>query len=151
MAEEQATVSDGHGTTIEFRSLDGIGLSGTLVVPPTAVESATVLVHGGGVTRDEGGFFSRLAFGLSQVGIASLRFDLRGHGRSEGRQEDLTLSGVANDIRAAVAYVRTVVGGRWSAGQRDRGELQWRYQRLVRLASSAGGSTVGTAQSADRL
>ncbi|WP_203789617.1 alpha/beta hydrolase, partial [Paractinoplanes rishiriensis] len=65
-----------------------------------------VLVHGGGVTRDEGGYFSRLAEGMSAGGIASLRFDLRGHGESEGRQEDLTISGVLNDIRAAVAYAQ---------------------------------------------
>lgn len=88
---------------VEFRSLDGTPLSGSLVQPP-GVASAVVLVHGGGVTRDEGGFFTRLSAGLASVGVGSLRFDLRGHGRSGGRQEDLTLSGVANDIRAAVRH-----------------------------------------------
>lgn len=43
---------------------------------------------------------------LAEHGIASLRFDLRGHGESEGRQEDLTLSGLVNDIRTAVEYVQ---------------------------------------------
>ncbi|MFD6224362.1 hypothetical protein [Nocardia asteroides] len=37
------------------------------------------------------GFFTRLAAGLANAGVASLRFDLRGHGGSEGRQEELTL------------------------------------------------------------
>ena len=69
-----------------------------------------VLVHGGGVTREEGGFFARLAAGFAEVGLASLRFDLRGHGASEGRQEDLTLSGVLIDIRSAATYARETTG-----------------------------------------
>lgn len=89
---------------IEFRSLDGTRLSGTVVESPEA-KGAVVMVHGGGVTRDEGGFFTRIAQGLGDRGTTSLRFDLRGHGASDGRQEDLTLSGVANDIRSAVDYV----------------------------------------------
>jgi hypothetical protein len=42
--------------------------------------------------------------------VASLRFDLRGHGDSGGRQEDLTLAAVLNDIRVAVAHVRRACG-----------------------------------------
>lgn len=93
---------------LAFPSRDGLRLAGTVVTPAGPPSSATVLVHGGGVTRDEGGFFVRLAAGLAAGGIASLRFDLRGHGDSEGRQEDLTISGVLNDIRAAVAHARTL-------------------------------------------
>ncbi|WP_280258500.1 alpha/beta hydrolase [Nocardia abscessus] len=70
------------------------------------------MLHGGGVTREEGGFFTRLADGLAEAGVASLRFDLRGHGESEGRQEELTLSMILNDIRVAVAYLREASGAR---------------------------------------
>ncbi|HUZ36208.1 MAG TPA: alpha/beta fold hydrolase [Streptosporangiaceae bacterium] len=42
--------------------------------------------------------------------MASLRFDFRAHGESEGRQEDLTIAGVVNDIRAAVKQVREAAG-----------------------------------------
>jgi hypothetical protein len=42
-----------------FRSLDGLLLRGTVVVPVGSLGGAAVLVHGGGVSRDEGGFFSR--------------------------------------------------------------------------------------------
>lgn len=95
-----------------FASLDGLELHGTLVAPSgTPQRSPVVLVHGGGVTRDEGGFFVRLANGLADVGILSLRFDMRGHGDSQGRQEDLTIAGVANDIRAAVDYVCDLTDG----------------------------------------
>lgn len=99
-----------HSTDTTVRALDGLNLIGTLVVPGTPVSEAVVLVHGGGVTRDEGGFFTRLADGLAEAGVASLRFDLRGHGESEGRQEDLTLSAILNDIRAAIGHVRGATG-----------------------------------------
>jgi uncharacterized protein len=91
------------------RTCDGLHLSGTLVLPDGAGQAA-VLVHGGGVTREEGGFFARLAAGLAEADIASLRCDLRGHGDSEGRQEDLTIAGILADIRAAIASVCSRVG-----------------------------------------
>jgi alpha-beta hydrolase superfamily lysophospholipase len=93
-----------------FRSLDGLRLAATFVSPSRNSRSVTVLVHGGGVTRDEGGFFTRLADGMAAVGIASLRFDLRGHGESSGRQEDLTISGVLNDIRSAITHAKLLAG-----------------------------------------
>lgn len=88
--------------SVRFGSADGLRLAGMFTVPAGDLRSAAVLVHGGGATRDEGGYFTRLAAGLADAGFTVLRFDLRGHGESEGRQEDLTLCGVANDIRAAV-------------------------------------------------
>jgi hypothetical protein len=93
------------GTTV--RTFDGLQLVGTLVEPEQGVDRAVVLVHGGGVTREEAGFFARLAQGVGEAGVTSLRFDLRGHGESEGRQEDLTLSAILNDIQAAIEHVQT--------------------------------------------
>lgn len=91
-----------------FKSLDGLHLRGTLVTPTELRGPGVVLVHGGGVTREEGGFYARLADGLADACLPSLRFDFRAHGESEGRQEDLTLSGVVNDIRAAVEHLRAL-------------------------------------------
>ncbi len=96
--------------SVSFRTLDGLRIAATLVAPDRQPERALVLVHGGGVTREEGGFFSRLAAGLGEAGVASLRFDLRGHGESEGRQEELTLATILNDIRVALAHVRDATG-----------------------------------------
>jgi alpha-beta hydrolase superfamily lysophospholipase len=104
-----------------FRSHDGTRLAGTLHSARDATRSA-ILVHGGGVTRDEGGFYVRLADALAAGGIASLRFDLRGHGTSGGRQEELTLAAAANDVRAAIDEVHasgapvTVIGTSFSGG-----------------------------------
>ena len=97
-------------TDTTFRTLDGLHLAGTLVEPEAPPLGAVVLVHGGGVTREEGGFFTRLATGLGEAGVASLRFDHRGHGQSEGKQEELTLSAILNDIRVATAHVRAETG-----------------------------------------
>jgi predicted alpha/beta-hydrolase family hydrolase len=65
-----------------------------------------VLVHGSGVTREEGGFFTRLAAGLAQAGVTSLRFDLRARGASAGKESELTIAAVTNDVRAACDRVR---------------------------------------------
>lgn len=49
-------------STVEsIRTLDGLRLAATLVTPGEHADRAVVLVHGGGVTREEGGFFTRLS------------------------------------------------------------------------------------------
>jgi hypothetical protein len=53
-----------------LRTLDGLHLAGTFVSPDAAPDQAVVLVHGGGVTREEGGFFTRLA---AEPGMAGVR------------------------------------------------------------------------------
>ncbi|MEW2578642.1 alpha/beta hydrolase [Streptomyces syringium] len=93
-----------------FRSLDGAALEGTVSAPSGVVKGLAVLGHGAGVTREEGGFFARLARGLAGAGIRCLRFDLRAHGASTGRPEEITIAGVANDIRAACDHLRVESG-----------------------------------------
>lgn len=99
-----------HSTDATVRTLDGLQLTATLTTPESPSGHGVVLVHGAGVTREEGGFFTRLAEGLAAAGVASLRYDLRGHGASEGRQEEVTLSAHLNDIRVALARVCEATG-----------------------------------------
>jgi len=99
-------------TSTTVRTFDGLHLSGTLVTPNTQPDRAVVLVHGGGVTREEGGFFTRLSAGLCEAGVTSLRYDLRGHGESHGCQEETTLSAHLNDIRVSLAHMCEATGAR---------------------------------------
>ncbi|MFD5900076.1 alpha/beta hydrolase [Streptomyces microflavus] len=92
-----------------FQSLDGTALFGTIASAMTPVGLA-ILVHGSGVTREEGGFFTRLAAGLAASGITNLRFDLRAHGASGGSESELTIASVTNDIRAAGHHLLTHTG-----------------------------------------
>lgn len=100
--------------TTMISSLDGTRLACDVHLPPHA-ERSVVLVHGGGVDRHEAGFFDRLARDLVAGGVACLQLDLRGHGESAGRREDLTLGAVANDVRAAVRHLASRLGSDGSA------------------------------------
>ena len=85
---------------VSFQSADGTPLSGTQRSMPHP-RLGVLLVHGITVDRHEDGFYTEFAERLDALGAASLRFDLRAHGKSGGRYEDLTLSGVLNDIDSA--------------------------------------------------
>ncbi|WP_433516866.1 hypothetical protein ACQP2T_15710 [Nonomuraea sp. CA-143628] len=67
-------------TSVAIRTLDGLRLAATLVTPGESAESAVVLVHGGGVTREEGGFFTRLAAGLVTATCALVEIEGSQHG-----------------------------------------------------------------------
>src|SRR5438309_2433284 len=96
-----------------FRSLDGLWLAGTLTMPASGEAArAVVLAHSEGLDRDENGLFPLLADELAAEGVAALRFDHRGHGESDGSQEDRTLTEHLNDLRAALAHVRAETDAR---------------------------------------
>lgn len=48
----------------------------------------------------------QLAKGLAKAGIATIRFDFDGHGRSEGRKRDMTIEKELADARAVWDYVQ---------------------------------------------
>ena len=90
----------------------GLALAGTLTVPQgKGPFPAVVLVHGSGpVDRDETLFghkiFLVLADHLSRQGIAVLRYDKRGIGKSGGVYKGATTHDFASDAEAAVAFLR---------------------------------------------
>ncbi|MFI9386584.1 alpha/beta hydrolase [Kutzneria sp. NPDC052558] len=98
------TVDTPSRTTV--RAHDGLRLAATLATPAQAPSRAVLMLHGEGASRDHDGFFPRLAKELAGHGVASLRFDLPGHGESEGRQEELSLSALLNVISAGLASLR---------------------------------------------
>lgn len=130
-----------HGD-VRFQSADGTRLEGTLAGPDTC-RRAVLFLHGITGDRRETGLFGPLARRLAERGSASLRFDFRGHGVSDGRPEDLTLSGCINDARAGLRLlgertgadrfdlIASSFGGGIAAGL---AALEPRVERLVLIA-----------------
>lgn len=99
---------------VSFASGAGDPLSATLTLPKgKGPFPVAILVHGSGPNdRDETIFehkpFAVIADHLTRQGIAVLRYDKRGVGKSKGDYAKATLLDFAADTQAAVAYVRTL-------------------------------------------
>ncbi|MGH9677005.1 MAG: alpha/beta hydrolase family protein, partial [Candidatus Acidiferrum sp.] len=91
----------------------GISLAGTLTLPPGAgAFPAALLICGSGPhDRDEALAGHRpflvLADFLTRKGIAVLRYDKRGNGKSTGSYAEATSEDFASDVSAAIAYLKT--------------------------------------------
>jgi dienelactone hydrolase len=102
---------------VSFKGPGGITLGGTLTKPASArgpLPAVVTITGSGQQDRDEyiplvGGvrIFRQVADTLSRVGIAVLRLDDRGLGASTGSFLASTTADFADDIRAALAYLRT--------------------------------------------
>lgn len=64
-----------------------------------------ILMHGIFSSKDYNPI-PALAKGLAKAGIASIRFDFDGHGKSAGRLQDMTIEKELADAKAVWAYVR---------------------------------------------
>jgi pimeloyl-ACP methyl ester carboxylesterase len=67
-----------------------------------------ILCHGITVDLHEGGFFDTFAHHFLDNGIAVVRFDYRGHGRSDGTSLDVTLHGETTDVEAVFRLLQSV-------------------------------------------
>lgn len=97
---------------VEFNSGE-IKLSGTLTLPQPLERPAPVVlfIHGAGPTdRNESPLrlFNTLARQLAPRGIASLRYDKRGVGQSQGDFSKASFTDLVNDAKAAVQFLRTL-------------------------------------------
>lgn len=94
-------------------SKDKIDLAGTLTLPKeSGKHTAVILIAGSGPNdRDETIFahkpFWVLADHLTRQGIAVLRYDKRGVGESEGEYFIATTKDFAEDVEAAISYLKT--------------------------------------------
>ena len=64
-----------------------------------------ILMHGVFARKDRNPI-KALAAGLAEAGIASISFDFDGHGKSEGRLEDMTVEKEIADAMAILDYVK---------------------------------------------
>lgn len=93
--------------------VDGQKILGTLTMPENAKNvPAVLMLHGFTATRDESksefvpeGLFGRMSRELEKQGIASLRIDMRGSGKSEGKFVDLTVESEIKDALAGLEYL----------------------------------------------
>jgi fermentation-respiration switch protein FrsA (DUF1100 family) len=87
---------------VTFSSQDSVQLSGWYVPPQAEMGAALIFVHGLGNNR--GALLDQAAV-LAREGYGALLFDLRAHGRSQGKQSSWGLTEVA-DVQAALAFLR---------------------------------------------
>jgi pimeloyl-ACP methyl ester carboxylesterase len=98
------------------RAGDDVILAGTLTLPAGANSPypAVVLISGSGPQDRDGNtppayvtnIFRRIAHCLADVGVATLRYDERGVGRSTGNHESADLHDLTADVEAMVDYLR---------------------------------------------
>lgn len=112
----QALASEPSGVQeIEITFESDVKLSGTLALPEglSGRVPAVLLIGGSGpVDRDENApglhteIFKTITHHLARWGIASLRYDKRGVGRSEGDLSKASFTDLVEDARAALAFLR---------------------------------------------
>lgn len=92
------------------------GIAATLNIPDTVTPEsppapAVLMLHGFGSSRNEvGGLFARQAEALAYRGIASLRIDFRGFGKSDGDTGATTIDSQLDDAKVGLAYLSKVKG-----------------------------------------
>lgn len=90
---------------IFYLSKDGLKLCGIFSIPQN-VRAYVLMSHGITVDKNEwGDFYVDLANQLYRKNFASLRFDFRGHGESQGAEEDITIMGELLDIKASAQKI----------------------------------------------
>ena len=92
-------------------TLEG-GIAGTLNLPDGKSNvPAVVLLHGFGSSKDEvGGMYARVAKALADRGVASLRIDFRGFGKSDGDTGATSVDLQLEDAKLAVAFLAKTDG-----------------------------------------
>lgn len=103
---------------VAFRSGDGTGLAGTLAVPSGGASGPVAVVLGGSGQIDRDGDHRTMAIGISRAvahalarnGVASLRYDKRGVGRSGGRFAVAGFHDAIADAASAVEWLRGAGG-----------------------------------------
>ena len=87
-------------------SLRGMRISGVLHLPGRKSPPCVVACHGLLSNKDSNKYVELGAW-LSRDGLALLRFDFLGCGASEGRLEDVTITGRLEELETVLDFVRT--------------------------------------------
>lgn len=89
-----------------FENSRGDKLVGILSNPGGSRESPVVVLCHGFSTNKESNTYLLLEKALNEKGVAIFRFDFFGHGESEGKFEDITVSEAVDDALQAVSFLK---------------------------------------------
>ena len=87
-----------------IKTTDNLSLS-AILEDTDERDKIMVMCHGIRGQKYERGVFPDLAEELLKTGVASIRFDFRGHGESEGLDKDVTIIKEKEDIESIIKYV----------------------------------------------
>lgn len=91
---------------IYYKSMDGVKLCGVFTTPDVT-KGYVLMAHGITMDKNEwNNFYGELSQELCERKFASLRFDFRAHGESEGNQRELTVIGELLDIKASIKKIQ---------------------------------------------
>ncbi len=121
---------------VEFDSLDGTRLVGTLYKSRVPTDKCVILCHGI-AGRKEQLDIRALANRLANNGISAFAFDFIGHGESGGRQEEMTLSKEKENLESAIAQMQ--------------GKYGFRQFGLVAFSFAGGAAELFLAEHPDRI
>ena len=93
---------------ISFKDEKGNKVIGILSNPTNNKEKPIIIMcHGSGSQVNKGAFhIIRLEEIFNKAGISTFRFDFFGHGESDGKYEDLTISVAIDDILKAIDFLK---------------------------------------------
>ena len=94
---QEVTINGDHGK-----------LSAVIQRPENKSKYPLVILCHGFTADKENALITTLADELEAVGIASIRFDFNGHGKSEGRFQDMTVLNEIEDAKKVYEYVSTL-------------------------------------------
>ena len=94
---------------VEFANTQGLKLSGSLELPPGRVRAVALFAHCFTCTQASHGA-RRVSNALANHGIATLRFDFTGLGKSEGSFADSHFGANVDDLVAAAAHLEATIG-----------------------------------------
>jgi dipeptidyl aminopeptidase/acylaminoacyl peptidase len=89
-----------------FSNDKGSKLCGVISDPAINTKSPIITLCHGLSTSKDGRTYTRLEVMLNREGIATFRFDFFGHGESEGKFEDITLSEAVSDVLKAIQILK---------------------------------------------
>ena len=92
---------------ITFKNSRGLILYGILSNPTGIKEKPVIILAHGHSSNKKTKSFTLLNQLLQEKGFSTFRFDFSGHGESEGKFEDTTVSVAANDIISAIQYLKS--------------------------------------------